>query len=269
MDQIYEETEGFSNDTEHFDIVSSLTIQEIENMYTMEEETYFKNTVNTFYKNWKAISFGPEIMGFFIDFCQKPRTLPVNYFTENNKVTRERLLNCICSTEDMELLSTSCQYSLLKRNIPFAELLVNIAGFNYTEDEDLIEWALGEGDLIQWKERPKGLAFVPLETTMSYAPFPEAVKTSLDKTMKFSFKPILHDRHVFALLVMMVVFCQDQTEPDPEVASILTQYWTMLRRHLKSTMCEDLEEILLYLHNCFDTLPTLLEDNYEALVEIL
>ena len=88
MDQIVEEVEGFDDDAEHIQIVSSLTIQEIENMYTMEEETYLKKMMRSFYENWKAISFGPEIMEFYIDFCRNPKTLPGNYFTENNKITR-------------------------------------------------------------------------------------------------------------------------------------------------------------------------------------
>ena len=54
----------------------------------MEEETYLKKMMRSFYENWKAISFGPEIMEFYIDFCRNPKTLPGNYFTENNKVTR-------------------------------------------------------------------------------------------------------------------------------------------------------------------------------------
>eukprot|EP00090_Calanus_glacialis_P029807 TRINITY_DN4788_c0_g1_i1.p1 TRINITY_DN4788_c0_g1~~TRINITY_DN4788_c0_g1_i1.p1 ORF type:complete len:271 (-),score=57.40 TRINITY_DN4788_c0_g1_i1:126-938(-) len=270
MDQIVEEVEGFDDDAEHIQIVSSLTIQEIENMYTMEEETYLKKMMRSFYENWKAISFGPEIMEFYIDFCRNPKTLPGNYFTENNKVTRERLLNSICATEDMGLLSSNCQYNLLKRNIPIAELLLQIVGYHFTNEEDLIEFALGDKDLLHWKDRAAGAPWIPVEKLYShYMPFAEDLRNALDKTMRFCFKPILHDRYVLALMVMMVTFNQGGSEFDPEVASLLSQYWTMLRRHLTNSMFEDVEETMSYLGNCLDMLPTLLEDNYDALVEVL
>ena len=70
------------------DFVCSLTIQEIENMYTLEEEAYFKNIIVTFDTAWKSVSFGPEIMDFYIGFCKKPRALPSNYFQQNHSVWR-------------------------------------------------------------------------------------------------------------------------------------------------------------------------------------
>ena len=86
-----EEVEDFKN----IDFGCSLTILEIENIYTMEEETNFKNLISTFYENWKAISYGPEIMGSYINFCQNPRTLPTNYLKENHKVTRYTFISYI------------------------------------------------------------------------------------------------------------------------------------------------------------------------------
>ena len=70
------------------DFVCSLTIQEIENMDTLEEEAYFKNIIVTFDTAWKCVSFGPEIMYFYLGFCKKPRALPANYFKQNHSVWR-------------------------------------------------------------------------------------------------------------------------------------------------------------------------------------
>ena len=74
---------------------------------------------------------------------------------------------------------------------------------------------------------------------------------------------------MLAVLIMMIIFSQDQSESDPEVSNLMSQYMTMLRRHLTNTICEDLEEVLAYLANCLVVLPALLEENYDALVEIL
>ena len=64
---------------------------------------------------------------------------------------RERLLTCICSTEEMQSLSTITQFNLLKRNLPVAELLYNVVCFNLKTDEGFMEYILGTNDIIQWK----------------------------------------------------------------------------------------------------------------------
>ena len=62
------------------DFVCSLTIQEIENMYTLEEEEYFKNIIVTFDTAWKCVSFGPEIMYFYLGFCKKTKGIASKLF---------------------------------------------------------------------------------------------------------------------------------------------------------------------------------------------
>ena len=83
--------------------------------------------------------------------------------------------------------------------------------------------------------------------------------------MTVCFKPILHDKNVLTLMFLMVIFDQDETEYDPEVGRILSQYWTMLKRHLTNTSDGDIEEKLAYLSNCLVTLPALLQDNSGSL----
>jgi len=269
LDEVDDEHEDFENDAQHIEVISSLTVKEIKNLYTMEEDAFFKNMTNSFHENFKSINFGPKIIGNYIDFCKKPKTIPADYLLETNKVTRERLLNCICSIEDMAFLPTSCQFNLLKKNIPVAETLLHIVAFNLKYKKDHQDFWLGEKDWEQWKARPSGIEWELLPTLLSYLPLPDALKRSLNKAMTFCFKPILQDPHVLAVLIMMIIFSQDKSESDPEVSNLMSQYMTMLRRHLTNTMCEDLEEVLAYLANCLVVLPALLEENYDALVEIL
>jgi hypothetical protein len=98
---------------------------------------------------------------------------------------------------------------------------------------------------------------------------PVELKQSVFNTMNVCFKPILHDMNVLALIFLMVIFAQEDTEYDPEVGRILSQYWNLLRRHLINTNCEDIEEKLAYLSSCLVTLPALLQDNSESLQEII
>jgi hypothetical protein len=51
----------------------------------------------------------------------------------------------------MQALSTITKYNLLKRNLPVAELLFNVAGFNFKTDEGLMNYCFGDNDMIQWK----------------------------------------------------------------------------------------------------------------------
>ena len=94
-------------------------------------------------------------------------------------------------------------------------------------------------------------------------------KQSLFNTMNVCFKPILHDMNVLALMFLMVIFAQEDTEYDQEVGRMLSQYWNLLRRHLTNTNCEDIEDKLAYLSSCLVTLPALLQDNSESLQEII
>ena len=48
----------------------SLNIQEIENMFTIEEETYVLNMHNQFNKTWQGISLGEKFTNETVQFCQ-------------------------------------------------------------------------------------------------------------------------------------------------------------------------------------------------------
>ena len=54
----------------------------------------------------------------------------------------------------MQALSTSSRYNLLKRNLEVTELFTNIAAVNFMKNEELMmEFVLGDSDLLQWKVR--------------------------------------------------------------------------------------------------------------------
>ena len=45
---------------EEQEIVLSLTVKELENIYTTEETKYVENMINNFYKNWKSVNLGSK-----------------------------------------------------------------------------------------------------------------------------------------------------------------------------------------------------------------
>ena len=81
--------------------ILSLTVQEIENIYTTEESRYIENMVNQFYNNYKAINVGPKVVKHFISLCKNPIPLPECYYLMMNGIFRSefhtfRLIkNCI------------------------------------------------------------------------------------------------------------------------------------------------------------------------------
>ena len=59
----------------------------------------------------------------------------------------------------MQAFSTGGRYNLLKRNLAVAELFTQIAGVNFMKNEELMmEFVLGDSDLLQWKVRSKCLS---------------------------------------------------------------------------------------------------------------
>ena len=61
------------------EFVFSLNIEEIENIFTIEEEIYFKNLHTTFDQKWNAVPFGEEMMNHFIGFCRQRQNLPSRF----------------------------------------------------------------------------------------------------------------------------------------------------------------------------------------------
>ena len=104
---------------------------------------------------------------------------------------------------------------------------------------------------------------------MQNIPIPDEIKQSIYKAMTVCFNPILNDKIVLALMFLLLTITQDETENDPEVERIVSQYWTMLRRHLINTNCEDIEEKIAYLGSCLVSLPALLHNNSEGFQEII
>ena len=68
------------NESNVQELVISLGIKELENIYTFEEGKYLDNLLILFNEKWRAIPFGEEMMWIFMDFCQKKDVLPLNFF---------------------------------------------------------------------------------------------------------------------------------------------------------------------------------------------
>lgn len=236
------------------EFVVSLNIGDIENIFTMEEGIYFDNVRAVFEQKWNAIPFGEEMMNHFIGFCRQRHNLPARFFQLINNQLQERVLNFICSGDDLDRLPKSKQFSLLKKNLPEAVVLIKVLGFNirtWTEEMDFVFTNL---DNQQFKGQSYGAEGVKIDEILKYSPFPDVVKRTLLNMMHSCAHPILGDPSVFIMMLMLVIFTDAQ---DPDICSIHDQYWTMLRRHLtrRPDCCMGVDYLLSSIHNCLRTLP--------------
>lgn len=246
--------EPYRNQTNDF--VVSLNIGDIENLFTIEEGMYFENVRAIFEQKWNAIPFGEEMMNHLIGFCRQRHNLPLRFFQLINNQLQERVLNFICSGDDLDKLPKSKQFSLLKRNLPEAVVLIKVLGFNmrtWTEEMDFVFTNL---DNQQFKAQSYGVQGVKIDEILKYSPFPDVVKRSLLNIMHSCAHPILGDPSVFIMMLMLVIFTDAQ---DPDICSIHDQYWTMLKRHLtrRPDCCMGVDYLLSSINNCLRALPVM------------
>ena len=76
------------NADEEQGIVITLTVKELENIYTSEESKYVENVINNFYRNWKSVNLGSQNVSWFISFSQNPGPLFEGYFLFKSKIFR-------------------------------------------------------------------------------------------------------------------------------------------------------------------------------------
>lgn len=242
------------NEKEVNEVVISITFCEIENIFTLEEDRYFDKSLQDFTEKWRSVPFGEEMMGEYIGFCETRQILSPKFFLLINSQLRERILSFLCSGEDMNSLNMPTQFSILKANVSEALMLVQVWGFNVQNKEEELDFVFSDRDQEQFKAKLPWDEGVKINEILKYVPFPEAVKRKLYNLMVSCAHPILGDKTVFILMIMLVVFKGDE---DPLVSRVSDQYWTMLRRYLtrKSKRRWEVNSLLDNIRNCLDTLP--------------
>ena len=92
MLQIEMREDSKSDDAQEADaqqgMVISLTVKELETIYTSEETKYVKNMVNNFYKNWKSVNLGSKNVSWIMSFLKNLGPLFEGYFLFKSKIFR-------------------------------------------------------------------------------------------------------------------------------------------------------------------------------------
>ena len=75
--EIEVEMNSGSNETNQFKI--SLNVQDLEILFTSEEEKFFQNTFQHFASCWHSIPQGTELISMYSVFCQNPKPLSLRF----------------------------------------------------------------------------------------------------------------------------------------------------------------------------------------------
>jgi len=235
------------------DFVISFNIEEIETLYTNEEAKYFDKFQSNFGDKWNAIPFGEEMMSHYIQFGQRKQELNPRFFELINNQLKVRVLNFLFSGDDMDGLSSSYQFSLLKRHLPEAMVLVKLVGFNIKNVQDELDFVFTRRDLEQFRACP-GAQAIKIGELLKYAPFPDIMKKTIFGLMVSCAHPILGDTKVFTMMLMLIIFRDDEHQ---HIVKVRDQYWTMLRRHLarRADSYMGVEFLLSKISICLNILP--------------
>ena len=68
--------------------VLSLTVKEIENIYSNEESLYVQNMILNFYHGWKSVNLGAQNVSRYIKFCENPKPLFEEYYMFKGRLFR-------------------------------------------------------------------------------------------------------------------------------------------------------------------------------------
>ena len=162
----------------------------------------------------------------------------------------------ISCLEELEQVSYSDQIPLFKRNLDNVEMLAYVFAFNCGSVEAEIQFALGEKDMVQWKEREKDVVGANLSSVVSFMPISEEDKFSLyTNLMRCTMAP-MKDLSTYVLLVLIVAF--DGAQQGSVAARLRGNFQTMLARYLSQKKNgANIQGELASLYECCSVLPQL------------
>eukprot|EP00092_Neocalanus_flemingeri_P035597 GFUD01038749.1.p1 GENE.GFUD01038749.1~~GFUD01038749.1.p1 ORF type:complete len:636 (-),score=130.97 GFUD01038749.1:4-1911(-) len=228
-------------------MVISLSIHELENIYTLEEESYLDHVLNLFDEKWNSVTLDEQTLHQTMNYCQTgiAEIVPVDYFQTINFYLRERLLGFLFSLNDMENLTCERQFHLLRKNISSIRILMQVLSYSLNDSDAETRFMFSKKD--RKKLGPANLSIKPITITelTKWAPIPSNKKQIFMTRNQSLSSPFLKDKKIFVLMLMILLF---EDKSDSHVNNISAQYWTMLKRYLeKRTAMLDINKAMFAL----------------------
>ena len=204
----YNENEENEVDKMLLNTMNSIDIKEIENMYTVEEQSYIMFMGHKFCKKWSEVNIGPKVMLDYIAFCKKQGPLKKEMFRMVKKATKERFTRMVETTDEFQYLNTHDKFFLLKNNLEYADIVDIIRKLSFhqafPEDDPFDSW--GSDDRVMLDKLGLKLHQESMTEVLQKMPFDERLKQEFISLLSQCQLPILADPHVLSLMVVIVIF---------------------------------------------------------------
>eukprot|EP00092_Neocalanus_flemingeri_P001388 GFUD01001481.1.p1 GENE.GFUD01001481.1~~GFUD01001481.1.p1 ORF type:complete len:593 (+),score=137.30 GFUD01001481.1:201-1979(+) len=232
-------------DTMLLKTLNSIDIKEIENMYTIEEKCYIQFMGQKFREKWCEVNIGPDVMSDYILWCKKQRPLSQEMFQVVSRATRERFTRMVETTDEFQHLNIHDKFFLLKSNLKYADTVTMIRKLSFLNPQDDYFDSWGSEDKVIWDESGMKLGADTMSNIFKEMPFDLRLKQQFVALLSQCKLPILADKHVFSLLVAIVIFSSGEIQliERERIDVIRDGYLTMLRRYVRQSE-EDAEDII-------------------------
>jgi len=238
--------------------LNSIDIKEIENMYTMEEQSYIQFMGQKFRDKWCEVNIGPEVMRDYIAWCKKQGPLSQEMFAVVSRATSERFTRMVETTDEFQDLNIHDKFCLLKSNLKYADTVTMIRKLSFLNPKDDYFDSWGAEDRVMWTESGMDLHAQSMSNILKEMPFDLKLKQQFISLLSQCKLPILADQHVFSLLVAIVIFSSADIQliERDTIDNIREGYLTMLRRYVWQER-EDAEDIINRVMMVISVIPTL------------
>jgi len=224
----------FSSDRdEEVNIVLSLNIHDLEQIYTFEESAYIGQVMHIFEEKWNSITLDERTLLQTIHLCESGinSNVPMEYFRTINVYLKERLLNFLFSLNDLESLSSDRQFHLMRCNMSKIHMLVQVLSYSLKDLDAELSLMFSKNDLNRLRQLSTENQQMTITELTKWAPIPNNQKQMYITRMRNMSNPFLKDKKIFVLMLMILLF---EDKSDPSINNISEQYWTMLKRYLNT-----------------------------------
>jgi len=240
-----QQSQGQGKDKEEVDQVEELRLPAIENIdmvdlkdiqticmsFLAEAPPFMQEKRELFYNAWYQVNMGEECMGHFINYVKKRSSLPLSFFVMSGKQYRERYVSGVCALDLVNEISQETLVRVLRERLHYVYVLTLIMLANLRGTDDLSSFLLSSADMKQWEEegRPEWPTY--LEILME-TPATEETKLAMKNKMAQHQHPILTDRSVHMMMVVLCLFHND--DHDESVRRVHEVTRAMLRSYLRA-----------------------------------
>jgi len=218
--------------TENIDMVDLKDIQTICMSFLAEAPPFMQEKREVFYNAWYQVNMGEECMGYFINYVKKRSSLPLSFFVMSGKQYRERYMSGVCALDLINEISQETLVRVLRERLHHVYILTMIMLANLRGTDNLSSFLLANDDMKQWEEEAAGTEWPTYLEILMATPATEETKLAMKNKMAQHQHPILTDKSVHMMMVVLCLFHNDDRDENVRRVHEVTR--AMLRSYLRA-----------------------------------